>query len=234
MNGIQLNKLSMYHAVQVVLESNDAIWKPLAGFARAAADLDEVISSIESLAETQTAQNGDAIEKATMYNDLIDSAFEIAKGVRAYASANSEVELAAKLDYSRSDIVRGRESEVAARCRSILKEANAAVDELADYGITPAKLTVLQKRIAAFQSVQVKPRQGKAKRSAATKALPELFEAGDKLLNEQLDGLVVQFQKTNVAFYNEYTTARVIVDLAATRPAKVPVQLDTVPLAKAA
>jgi hypothetical protein len=66
--------------------------------------------------------------------------------------------------------------------------------------------------------------------------LPELFAAADELLNDRLDGLIVQFKKIDTAFYNEYSAARVIVVASGSRTAKVetPETTPNTPLAKAA
>jgi hypothetical protein len=220
MNSNQTNKLSMYLAVQAVLEAHQDAWQSLAGFAAGATELDENIASIQTLAQTQSQKNGASADKAQAFEELVDAAFEVAAATKAFATAGADNELAAKVNYSRSDVASGRDSLVVARCRSIYDEANAVVSSLADYGITPAKLTAFKKKTDAFQSAQVKPRQGRATSSAATKAMPELFALTDELLNDRLDGLAIQFRDSQPAFYGEYTTARVIVDLPGGRASK--------------
>ena len=220
MNSTQTNKLSMYLAVQAVLEAHQDAWQSLAGFAAGASELDENISSIGALAQTQSQKNGASADKAQTFDELVAAAFEVAAATKAFATATADKELAAKVDYSRSEVGSGRDSLVLARCRSIYAEANAVVSSLADYGVTPAKLTAFKKKTDAFQSAQVKPRQGRATSSAATKALPELFALTDELLNDRLDGLAIQFRDSQPAFYGEYTTARVIVDLPGGRANK--------------
>ena len=93
---------------------------------------------------------------------------------------------------------------------------------LADNGITAAKLTALKKKIEAFELVQPKPRNRVNKGSAATQALEELFRETGTLLRKRLDKLVLQFAETAPAFVNEYESARVVVD--ARGPAKAKVQ----------
>jgi hypothetical protein len=82
-------------------------------------------------------------------------------------------------------------------------------------------LTALNGAIAAFEAVQGKPRNGKAAQASATAELKRLFAKLDKTLNEELDPLIEKFKKTNAAFYNEYRTARSIVDSAASHQGKV-------------
>jgi hypothetical protein len=210
----------MYLAVQGVLESHQDVWQTLPGFAAGEGELGENIASIQTLAQTQSAKSGASADKDQAFNALVTAAFEVAAATKAYATASDDRELSAKMDYSQSEVGRGRNSEVLARCQIIYTEANAVVSSLADYGVTPAKMTALKKKTDAFASAQSKPRQGKATSSAATKALPELFDLVDELLNDRLDGLAIQFRDSQPAFYGEYTAARVIVDLPGGRASK--------------
>jgi hypothetical protein len=212
MNSIQLNKLNMYLAVEAVLDSHKDTWQTMPAFEAGATELSEHIANIQGLAQTQTSKNGGSAEKAQAFQTLVDSAYEIAAATRACAVASSNSELAAQADYSRSAVGDGRDSEVVARCQSILAMATANLASLADYGVTQAKLTALKKKIENFQAVQAKPRHNIATSSAATKGMPELFFAANEVLRDRLDGLVVQFRSTEAAFYNEYNGARVIVD----------------------
>ena len=82
-----------------------------------------------------------------------------------------------------------------ARCASILTLATANLDNLGDYSITQAKLTALGKKTTAYEKTCPKPRQNVATKSAATKALPGLFEKARKILNTRIDKLMVPFKR---------------------------------------
>jgi hypothetical protein len=220
MNATQANKLNSYLAVQGTLESHTDVWKSLPAFAVGAEELDEHISSIQSLAQTQTSQNGAAAEKAQTFQALVGAAYEVAAATRACAVASSNQELARRVDFSRSNVGRGRDTAVVARCQDILAAATENVGSLGDYGVNQAKLNGLKKKIENFQTVQAKPRQGRATSSAATKQLGQLFGEADELLNERLDALVVQFKQSQPAFFNAYNAARVTVRITGGRASK--------------
>ena len=64
-------------------------------------------------------------------------------------------------------------------------------------------------------------------RSAATQLLAQLVSEAVRILRDELDGLMVQFQDASPNFYEEYFAARIIVDASAThteaaKPATVP------------
>jgi hypothetical protein len=203
----------MYLATQAILKTHQDVWESLGAFADASGEFDEQVDSIQTLLQVQTDRKGGTADKAQALNAVVDSAFEITAALLAYARANADDALADTMDFSRSDIVAGRDSEVLARCQNIYTHATELVASLANYGITPAKLSAFKKQTDAFAAVKTRPRQDRATGAAATKAFPELFALADELLNDRLDGLAIQFKDTQPAFYNEYTTARVIVDL---------------------
>lgn len=230
MNANQSNKLNSHLAVQAVLDGT-TVWQSLPAFATGAEELDEHIASIESLAQTQASQSGAAAEKAQSFQVLVDAAYEVAAATRACAVASSNKELARRVDFSRSDVGKGRNTQVVSRCQDILAAATENLAALADYGVTQAKLTALKKKIEGFQAVQVKPRQGRATSSSATKELAKLFKEVDELLNERLDALVVQFKDSQPAFFNAYGTARSVVSNPGGRASRDEV---VTPIAKAA
>jgi hypothetical protein len=80
------------------------------------------------------------------------------------------------VDFSRSDVGKGRDTEVVARCQDILAAATENVGSLGDYGVNAAKLTALKKKLENFQAVLAKPRQGRATTSSATKELAKLLK----------------------------------------------------------
>lgn len=217
MNNPQQNKLNMYQAVSLVLESHKPTWTPLTGFASAVGDLDTNIDTITSLAQVQSARSGAAAEKGAVLESLLDSATQIAGATRAGAVISKDYELATKANFSRSELGRGRSAEVVSRCRNVWTAANDNLDVLGAFGVTASRLTSFKKRIDDFETAQPKPRQDRANSSAATTTLPELFKHTDEILNDCLDGLIVQFKDSDADFFNAYQTARKIVSAPGTR-----------------
>jgi hypothetical protein len=204
--------LRSYQAVQAVLESHQATWQSLPAFAQAVDEFTALIPEINDLAQTQASRTGFADEKAFALEGMGNATFEVVAAVLAYASVAEDHELAGRVDFSRSAITGGRESEAVARCRDILAAATANVDSLADYGVNQAKLNALKKKIDSFEAVQANPRKQVVTSSAATKSLPEQFRSADSILSRRLDGLVFQFKGTTPDFFNQYISARSIVD----------------------
>ena len=166
---------------------------------------------------------------------MLASAFRACSGLKSLASATEDRQLFAQADFSRTDLARGREQDIINRCQSLLALGNANADALAaKYNVSANDLKALKKAIEDFTAAQPKPRQGISSSASATVELVDLFAQLDGVLNNQLDPLIETFQTTHAALYNEYQTARAIVDIAAghaVKPTPVP---QPVPLAKAA
>ena len=109
----------------------------------------------------------------------------------------------------------GADKKFIDRAELIRDAADDTVDKLADYGVTQAKVTTLTKKIEAFRQAQPMPRLRTGKSSAATTELRKIFQSARELLNERLHGLMVQYKDSNTQFYNQYVSARKIVDPAA-------------------
>jgi len=229
MFATQTNKLRAYQAVELILETHKATWEILPAFATAVGEFTPIITEILSLAQTQASREGASNEKAYALEALGKAAFEVGAAVHAYAVTTEDFALEGRVDFSRSTIVYGREASVLARVRDIHAAATTQLANLADYGITQAKLTALKKKIDAFEASLAKPRQQIAESSAATQTLSQQFAEADTILNKRLDKLVYQFKESAPDFFNAYQTARSIVDLRGPRktndtpsPAPVP------------
>lgn len=220
MNNVQQNKLNMYVAVRAALHKHQTIWTALTGFAEAVDDIDTQLAVITSLAQAQASPNGGTALKNAALNSLIGAAYQIAAATRAYAVVSKDAGLAAELDYSPSDLGKGRPQEVVARCRNVWSTATDNQEASAAFGVTAAKLTNLKKRIDEFEAAHPKPRAGRASTRAATQALPDAFASVDEILNDCLDGLMAQFRDSEAEFFNEYFAARRIVNMPGIRSRK--------------
>ena len=76
-------------------------------------------------------------------------------------------------------------------------------------------LQALQDKIDGYSETVGKPRSAASNNRAAGKLADAEFEAAEKLLVEQLDGLILKFKTSQPAFYNAYRSARETVNNAA-------------------
>ena len=213
MKTTQNNKLRSYGATQAVLDTHETKWTTLPAFAAGVGKFNSIVTEINDLAQTQASRTGASNEKSYALNSLGDAAFEAGAAVHALAVSEQNFALEGRVDFSRSSVTLGRESSVVSRCRDIHAAATEHVADLADYGITPAKLTAFKKKIDAFEVSMSKPRQQVAESAAATITLAERFKDADEVLNKCLNKLVYQFKDSAPDFFNEYQSARTVVDI---------------------
>jgi hypothetical protein len=119
----------------------------------------------------------------------------------------------AQVNFSISDLMSGQAPESVTRCQNICNTANTNLASLANYGVTAAKLTVLNSAIAAFNLLISAPRDTRAQGKTTTGILQTEFGAADEDL-VQMDDLLGQLG--DAKFAGDYTNARIIVDTAAT------------------
>jgi hypothetical protein len=221
----QSNKLKMGQTTLACLNhaNNAPLWQGIGGLADAEALLDQTIQRILDCGLKQSERTGLATEKADLKQTMLNTAFTVCSGLKAYASASGDVKLADQVDFSRTDLAHGREADVVNRCKAILNLGNDNATALAaKYNVTANDLKALKNAIPAFEDAQPKPRQGRAASASATAELMTLFVQLDDVLFNQLDPLMEKFSQSSPAFYNEYQTARVIVDDAASHEVNAP------------
>ncbi len=221
-------------------ENNEPLWKNIPGIKEDVESVESIVADIVAAGQKQTARTGYAAQKQAAKKVLLEAAWGVCCGLQSLASKTEDSQLAAQVEFSASTLGRGRENDFVNRCQSLLTLGNGHAAALAaKANVKAAELTALGEAITEFGAVQSKPRTGRAAQAAATQELEELFDDLDKILNNQLDPLIEKFRTTNAAFYNEYQTARAIVDSAASHEGKpensvaLPVSSPE-PLAKAA
>lgn len=219
MNTKQLNKLTMYLAVEGICDANNTVWQPLQAFADAYTDLKTRVSNIQTFAQSQTQNTtGIAQDKQAARQAMCAAALPIANAVHAYAVKTKNNTLAASVKFSMSDLMAGRDVQSAERCQNIYTAANTNLANLASYGITAAKLTGLNGAIAAYNLLISKPRDTRAQGKTITGNLQTEFNAADEALTE-MDDLLGQL--SDPKFVGDYNNARTIVDTAASHASPV-------------
>lgn len=196
-----------------------------------AEELAELLDGIDDQARKQQARSGSSLEKAAALQALGDAAYEIVSAVRSCAAATGNAELAGKASFGRSELTRGADKTILNRAEEIHETATAVLASLADYGVTQAKLNALNKKIEAFRKAHPAPRQRVNAGRAATRQLSDLFADLSALLRNRADRLLVQFRESAPEFYNEYQSARTLVNPPTVVAVAAPGTTTTVPKA---
>jgi len=202
----------MYLAVKAICDRNTTTWQTLPAFADAYTEFETHVSNIQTLAQNQSVKaTGLAADKQKLRKDMAAAAATIALAVNAYAKKVKNNDLAARTNFTASDMTGGRDTVAAETARKVHEAATANLANLASYGVTAAKLADLKAKIDAYAASITKPRDAVASGRTATQQLAAEFAAADAVLNDQMDALVPQFATTNTTFVNDYKNARVVV-----------------------
>lgn len=213
MNDIQENKLSMYYSVKEVNEKNITIVESVEALKKANSDFKAKITEINTIKEAQSmVSTGVTEDKAFAMVEMANAAVVVIGAGSAYSLAKNDKALLENINYSRSNILYGRDQDAYTKCMKVYDELNPLMAELTQYGLTPAIMTAFLEKINAYNAIVQSPRGAISEKKSATMQLPDLFTATDNIL-KIMDGMVKGFKTSEVDYYNTYFAAREIIDL---------------------
>jgi hypothetical protein len=220
MNTKQLNKLTMYLAVEGICDASTTTVQSVPAFAEAYADLQTRVTNIQVFSQNQTQDTrGIAQDKMAARKAMCALALPIANAVHAYAVKTKNNTLAAEVNFSMADLIEGRDVQSRDRCQNIANTANTNIASLTNYGVTAAKVTALTNAIATYSLLISKPRDTRAQGKTVTTNLQAQFDTADEDL-VVMDDLTGQI--TDAKFVSDYNNARTIVDTAASHASPTP------------
>ena len=213
MNQDQNKHMRMYLATQTVLDNYTLRWNTIPVMVTVKNELDELIQRIEDKnEETDAASLGTTAQKEAVRRGVGEKAASISGILQAYAAFNNDQALAAKVKLIKSDLLICRETDVEGAVRPVLTIARNLLGELADFMLTEAMVVETETSLDSFKTLIGQPRIIRSQAFAAMSMLDELQEQVDRLLKQKLDKLMIRFEYTDQAFFEEYTRARVIID----------------------
>ena len=205
------NKLTMYFAIQTFLENNAAKIGGLAALVTVVGLFKALVTKIkDKMKEIDQAATGKTKVKAEAEEALLDELIPAISALGAYAHAEGKTELEAKADVSESTFRRMRDTEVVPKATGLADLLEQNIAHLADYGVTAEAVASVRVKIEAFASSIGEKESGISERTGARKALFDLFDEADVLLERRLDPLMENFRKKDLELYNSYGNARSI------------------------
>lgn len=206
-------KFNMYDVVKTRCDDNTGIIDTNAAFKIAFADFKAIAGNIGSQAQLAGAVIiGIATDKGVSAAGLCALAAKIAGLIYAYAAKTGNNTLKQKVNFSKSDLKALKDAELAPVCQNIHEAGTANLAELADYGVTAAKLAELQTAITGYTAKVSAPRDAIVDRKVTKANIRQLFKDGDFILVEIMDKLVEDFADANPDFVKQYKSARIIID----------------------
>lgn len=214
MNDKQENKLSMFIATEDELTNNNSLWAGVPKMVAAVTNFSGKIVSIQSLREVQEENlKGITQDKEARRETMVDLALKVSGGVMAYADDNNNNALKKSVSYSRSALLKGRDTTSKLRCTKILNKANPIISSLNDYGITPSDLTALQGAISTYSALIGTPRTARATEKAAGEQMEIEIKEATKILKEKIDKMMRQYIISAPEFHKAYSSCREIMNI---------------------
>lgn len=215
----QSNYLAMATVTDDVIEANEASWTALPAFATEVALSRTYLGSIR--ADGRGQLDGDTRPHTKMRDMAKKTLARLATDSGAPASVlaeiNGDLAAAATLTQSYSDIYYATDLDAENLVVNLLAAARALDPAiLANYGVTAAKLDVLQQALDQYSEKIGSSRLTIVKRHAKTASLEELF-AKLRDVHSRMDRLAIVFRSTAPDFLAAYQAARIIIDRPATQ-----------------
>ena len=203
----------MLAAVLGVLDKFKPVWQAITAFATARNDLAAAIDAVNAGELKQASVTTGITENKRLARQALCSAAAVVGGaVGAWADKQGNHELFATVDFSAPGLLHQTEQACATNCQAILDAGTASLAALAaEKTLAQADLDDLTAKLGAFKTLLTKPREAKAITKGATDQLPDKLDAGDRILERQIDRLMERYKTSNADFYGAYQVTRLIV-----------------------
>ena len=208
----EINFINMTDAVCAVFDGDADAWsgkKPISGAVTAVkAYRSEITGLAYDQAESKTVDETRELKEAFL--NMTGIALNIVMKIRPYAIATKQTKLATQVDFSESDLTRGKRMDSITRCKLIYNRGTEHQAKMNGYELTDNELGALE---AAINSVALLSGNRDAQVGAgktATEGIPVCIDK-IRLQLEMLDDLVPALISNNT-FVQDYLNNRQIID----------------------
>jgi hypothetical protein len=199
----------MFLNVTGVTNNNRNIIETSPRLTQATDDLNNYVNEIKNIAvKTGMDTTGITEAKIESKDKMATLGSEIAAAIRAYAHDNNNLQLAAAVDYSYSDIRYTTHIESLQIANVILEETENHINELSGYMVSSGDAVEYRGCVSNFEELSENKGQVKSSSVAQTKHLTQLFKETDDLLTKTIDLLIFRMKRKYPLFYDTYMNAR--------------------------
>lgn len=207
------NKLSMLEAVHAYLTEHESILTANSGIALVHADLGRKINEIRSIENLRlNVLSGKSDAKNSTRFEITNAGFAYASKLYDYAVKMDNQELKSQNEFTRSEILKMRDSELLIKLQNISANIESNIEALLTYGINPEKAEEFRQKITEYGKSVESLMSSRAIKTSAGKTIDVLFTESDSIL-KSLDMMAEEYRKSDISFYNGYKSARNIKDL---------------------
>ena len=214
----------MYMNVQSICTKNNTAWTTIPAFKKS---YDNFVAGVKQLNELNTQLQNKSIpttisKKATKQT-MADRTMVLIGAAKAYASVVKDTALAARINYTHSQIMATKDVDADDMCMAVVEVVRGILPNLSEYAVSQTEFDATIGAIHNFSQLIGAPKSDIMTVKSLNEQMVAVFKNTDTILDEQLDNLMVNFKFTNETFFKEYTSARKIKAAAAAKkeePAK--------------
>ncbi len=213
MNKKQINKSRMYFACDLILDNHNDLISTMPELQAAHNLLKNKLVLIEQYRQVQEVDSsGLTINKTKLRIELSNSILQFSDVLKTYSTIIKDDVLKNKAWYNSSHLVRSSDPIIYDIGLLLYNLALPLKVELERFTLTQAVFDSMEVLLNSFKKAIPEKRIATGTSKISTANIKETFAALDKLLKEEMDILMLPFQYINIDFYNEYKSARNIID----------------------
>lgn len=215
MNKVKITwKLDMFGRVIFVCDANTSIIDSVPALKNSYAAFKLLVAADNTLAQQLPQEdegNGYAEHRNQVWKALAQSLDSMCGGLRSYAKKSKNIELLTQAKFSPGRFVKKRGTEAILLAKSKLTLLTAQMANLADYNVTPAKLTAATALTAELDLLNPKPTAQRSVDKALRKRVTQQIKETTALLKDEVDTLMLTLKADHPGFVEQYFNARRIV-----------------------
>jgi hypothetical protein len=201
--------MDMYNRVIFVCDNNTDIIQDLIPLDEAYQIFKPKVAHAKTVSnQISTESNGYAEHKDKVWHEMALTLEGLCAAVRAYAQKQNNIELRAQAKFSPSAFEEKRGTDAIALGRNLITLVNSQVANLADYKVTPAKITAATTMLDVLENLNPKPTGQRSVDKALREQLVKEIREINILLRQEMDDLVKTLKLTESLFVDEYFNAR--------------------------
>lgn len=220
MDRLSINLTDMFQSVDLCLETNKSEFQDREPLQNAHQTLHKINTDIFSLrqqqAQSETQKTVSSDKKRATRGTLVNTAEHVADGLMAIAAGTNDKSLKAVANIRNWELKNMRDNDFVYKLLELYNIALTHVEELPQQGVTESELQALHDDALEFHTL-IPGNQNQQKASTTlTGDIKTKVSEGKALLADTIDPLMKPFKTINPAFYTAYTSARRIIERAAT------------------
>lgn len=206
------NKLAMYKVVRQLLGENQAQLESIPALSEIFNSFSNKVAELEFLGMRQGADiTGYKKAQVKLRQDTTALARSIAGIITAYAVANGNEVLKAKMHLNSRKFDRSSREQYLSKLQEIIDTASSLESELTNYGIHANHIADLEIKYNTLREDLYVARLKIVERKHLTAAINSMSKELDELLTQSLDHLIKLLKFSHAPFYTKYLIARNIV-----------------------